>query len=433
MSEPNFIKQQNELEQKILSSILFKPENLPHLGITADYFKIDINRKIYKTILKCYDREHNEIVQSDLSKELSPSEINYYTELLNSGFSDFQLERYIQALSENHIRANSVHLLENMQNGFISIDECLGELKKLQDANLFTTQEHLPTSNEIYNALQHGTNILEFNQFKRLEENVRFNTGSLHVIGARTGIGKSAFALNLMNDLSKNKKYKCIYLNIEMSEQSLYKRLMGMDSRTQINSLSYLPKEEISKIWQPIEERNTSIKHGQLYIEDVNRIILRDQKKAENKDKHIIVFIDYLGLVRTKKKYSNRTEQIGEVVRELKEITLDSKCTMFLLAQINRGVTDQKGKERTPTLTDLKESGEIEQTADTVILLSDLTKLEIGANDEPYSIMMFDVAKNRNWSMCKIYAKYHKETQLFVEIGKKEKEETFAKLQRGGH
>ena len=87
----------------------------------------------------------------------------------------------------------------------------------------------------------------------------------------------------------------------------------------------------------------------------------------EQREEHLIVFIDYVGYVTSKAGLSDK-DRIGEVTRELNNLTKDYNCTIFIIAQINRGGTDM------PTMNDLKDSGELEQSADTIILINDPNK-----------------------------------------------------------
>lgn len=412
---------QNEIEQAILASVMNKPHYLNELGITQEYFLIDLNRKIFEVIKKCYDKEHKEILLASLPEVLNNNELDYYFKIQDSFVSDVQLENYIKKLSDNYKHFKMEKALELYKTNAIDDVELMKMWQDLNETSLFAVEEPTPTPEEIYKMVTSKNDVLEFKQYKVLGSNVRFEQGALHVIGARTGVGKSTLALNLMNDLSQNQKYKCIYFNIEMGEDSLYKRLIGMNGRIKLNNLNTSTAQDITKIWDNIRDRNITFKNSALYIEDLNSQILREQRKIENKNKHIIVFIDYLGLVRTKGRYNSDRERIGQMVRDMRAVTQDRKCTMFLLVQLNRSVEDD------PKLEHLKDSGEVEQTAHTVILLSDETYKKNKNTNEPTHTMRLSVAKNRTGSLCQMFMKFHKETQLFVEMTRQEIEQELAK------
>lgn len=150
---------------------------------------------------------------------------------------------------------------------------------------------------------------------------------------------------------------------MEMTEAEVYERMLGIESNMLItdiiNPLSEGQEQIIKKASIDIYNMNYEIVNGSKSIKSIKSKIIKEQR-----DEHLIVFIDYVGYVTNKTGQSDK-DRIGEIVRELNGITKDYDCTIFLVAQINRNGTD------VPTMQDLKDSGELEQSADTIILIHD--------------------------------------------------------------
>ena len=140
--------------------------------------------------------------------------------------------------------------------------------------------------------------------------------------------------------------------------------------------------------------------NGSKSIRGIKSIISR-----ESKNEHLVLFIDYIGYVHTGKKQNDR-ERIGEAVREIQLMTKDYDVTVFMLAQINREGNDE------PTLTHLKDSGEIEQSAETVLILHNPNK-DLNEENPIYDIL---IPKNRNGKQGKMEMKFNKPCQKFEEI-----------------
>lgn len=404
---------QNRTEQAILGAVINKPKYLHELGITADYFLIGMNQVIYKSLLSSYDEDTKEINMARLGTILNNNELDYYIRLQESYVSDVQLENYVNDLSDRYITHQFEQITEELKDGTITIEGAKNKTKELYERNLFAVSQELPTPPELFEMISQKDSTINFRIYKNLGTKIGFKENSLHVISARTSIGKSALSLNLFNDLSQNPKYKCMYFNLEMEPQEIYERLIAMNTRIKTNELPN-HKNEIENAWSDIRNR-IYIKSDGLYIEDLNRKILKEQKKAENHNKHFIVFIDYLGLIRTRSKYNSDREKIGQMVRDIHAIMKDRQCTIFLLVQLNRGADDTP-----PSITNLKDSGEIEQTAHSVLLLRDLShEQKKGEGDETH-IMLLDVVKNRSGRKGQISMKYHHTTQLFSEMTEQE-------------
>ena len=176
--------------------------------------------------------------------------------------------------------------------------------------------------------------------------------------------------------------------------------MLGIESNLPIETVLH-PTTEVQNVKidtaaNAIYDLNYEVVQGSKTIKSIKSKIIREQR-----DGHLIVFIDYVGYVKGKVNQNDR-ERIGEIVREFNDITKDYNCTIFLVAQINRNGSDK------PTMQDLKDSGELEQTADTIILIHDQHP-EITKSVKPIDLM---IPKCRGGKRnIAILAEYDKERQ----------------------
>jgi replicative DNA helicase len=211
--------------------------------------------------------------------------------------------------------------------------------------------------------------LIQFDRLYNLNQRVKIKKRTLNVIAARPSEGKSALALNLFCDLSKS--YKCIYFNMEMTEEEIYERMLGIESSIPIEQIikpqTDYQEETIKEVANKIYSYKYEVVNGSMNIKGLVSKIIREQR-----EEHLIVFIDYVGYISNKAGQSDK-DRIGEVTRMLNDVTKDYNCTIMLVAQINRNGSD------TPTMEDLKDSGELEQSADTIILIHDENKQDVSS------------------------------------------------------
>ena len=200
-----------------------------------------------------------------------------------------------------------------------------------------------------------------------------FQKDNFIVLAARTGVGKTALSLNLAFNAAV-RGYPVAYFSLEMSAEDLFKRLVSGDSNVQYNTLLtgyHLGREERLKLQQSCN-RIGALK---FYVEETTGInlielVAKVKKLKANEPDLALVFVDYIGLVKVTglKSNSSRQLEIQEISTTLKKLALELHITIVCVAQLNRNV-EQRGGE--PMLSDLRESGSLEQDADIVMLLSE--------------------------------------------------------------
>lgn len=213
--------------------------------------------------------------------------------------------------------------------------------------------------------------------------------GKLIVLAGRPATGKTAFALNIMHRLfTDNENVQCDFFTFEMGQNELMTRLVSKE--THINSLLFVGKDKLSqenkiKARKAYEEMKNSFDLRVYTSEYSNLNDIKYAIKQRLSDKKYVVFVDYAGLITVNDTRKNERQVMNEVTRELKKLTTDYGITIVLLAQLSRAVEQRQDKR--PMLSDLKESGSLEQDANVTLLLS--------ADDKDSRKIRCDVAKNR--------------------------------------
>lgn len=258
----------------------------------------------------------------------------------------------------------------------------------------YVTQKH---SNRTENIIPTGC--------PRLDKILALSRGDLAVIAARPGVGKSAFVGNLAVKFSFA-GYKTVLFSMEMSSEQIMNRILS--SVGQIphdflvkNSVFGQYAEELGKAASLVYNKS------KLYIDDRSCQTVRDIKRKSIKAKADVVIIDYLQLMKSAQKYESKVNEVAEITRDLKILAGDLNVPVILLSQLNRDVEKRAGQR--PVLSDLRDSGSIEQDANSIIFLSKTDR------DDPNSDILADVAKNRNGSTGQVIFRFDRNVQTFRE------------------
>jgi len=357
-----------EIESNLICCLFLKDSLIEELFIDLDCFKNTYNKRVIlllKEVYKKYKKLDMTLIVSELKTDYEKNQfIEYYLDKLNLLPTPAMFYEYQQKLIDQHKDDLIKQEIKKYSNKQIELDELVENINKISNEVMVIKQNNKVTPEEMIRMIRNREKIIKFPRFWALNEKLRIKKKTVNVIGARPSEGKSALALNLFCDLAK--EYKCIYFNMEMTEEEVYERMLGIEANISIADINKpqteYQDEQIMEVANKIYNYKYEVINGSKTVHAMKNKIIKEQR-----DEHCIVFIDYTGYIVGKQGQNDR-ERIGEAVRELNNITKDYDCTIFLIAQINRNGSD------TPTMQDLKDSGEIEQTADTIILIHDENK-----------------------------------------------------------
>lgn len=225
-----------------------------------------------------------------------------------------------------------------------------------------------------------------------LAERMRFAPKSLTVLAARTSVGKSAMAMQIMHEAA-NRRYRTVMASLEMHNDDILRRMIGQQGRVNAHRL---------KIGVSTQEERTAARHALWRLAEMKDLLLFDdssansipainrmlyQLKLEQRPAAFLI-VDYLQLMEPVGKFGSRTEEVSSLSRGLKTIAQRFNIPVLALSQLNRKA-DDSGRE--PILSDLRESGTIEQDADNVMFLH-----RLGSKDEELQNIRLILAKNRS-------------------------------------
>lgn len=397
-----------EIENEFLALVLNKNEVIDLLQIKPKLLKNPKNKKMLDYAIECY-KNHKIVMPTLIAEVHKDFDAEYYVELLNDEIwypscwkkqLEVAQESILKFYKEDYIKT----LNEHLKLGRINYNEFMDRMKQLDNVQLLENSVEL-NKQEILDSINEEKARINLNKFEKLSNTLKLVQGDFLIIGATTGAGKSGLMINLMADLMNT--FQCIYFNMEMSKSTIYKRIVSVNADIKVNDVEHPQSEHqktlINETLEKIEKAKLIIEHKASDMTTIKSTIA----KMKDKDRHTVVFIDHLGLVKIDGMRS-LYEQATEVAKELRQICLEYDCTIISASQLNRGAYSSDEI----TLSMLKDSGELENSASKVVLLY---KAKDSKKEDLMQDMVFDVAKNRDGYTGTINAVYDKEKQIFKE------------------
>ena len=422
-----------EAEQAVLGSILIDSRCVPDIiGIVnPDDFYLQQNREIYETVYAMfnYSQTIDPVTVLDKMRELG-----YYTD--SSRDYIMQLME-ITPTAANAVRYANIVRDKSMLRALGQAASDIGETVRAQEG---TPAEILESAEKkIYElrkgergeSLEHiGTIMLKvFDRLRELSESDSaipgmssglldldakingLNKSDLLLVAARPAMGKSAFALNIALNVAKKYKKTVAVFNLEMSREQLVMRLLATESTVDSKKLATgkLDNEE----WAKLGVASSALSQTDIRIDDNPSITVAEMNaKCRRLDNLGLVVIDYLQLMNgSGKNNDNRVAVVGEISRSLKIMAKELNVPVVCLSQLSRAVESRSDKR--PILSDLRESGAIEQDADSVMFL--YRDEYYNENTEDKGVAECIVAKNRHGETGTVKLQWVPQYQLFAD------------------
>lgn len=398
-----------EIENQFLALLLNKNELFDITQIRVQYLSNNKNKKVFEYCKECYD-QYKAVDPAKIIEKHQDIDLVWFVQLLTETFyHDAAWKEQLKLAEESIVKfykQDIVNILnKKLDTKQIDYEEFMTKMRQLDDIELVKNSTTIDKQELIEN-INTETVEIRLNNFPKLNNFLRLVQGDFVIIGAMTGQGKSGFMLNLMNDLMD--RYQCIYFNMEMSKSTIYKRLIAIKARVRIDDVlapqTDYQKQVIDQAIEKIEQARLIVEHKANDIKQIKNILM----KYKEKNRHTVLFIDHLGLTRadnTKSLY----EQATEVAKQLRQMCLEYDCTIISASQLNRGAY----LSEKPSLSQLKDSGELENSASKVILLY---RDESDKNNKTaINQMNIDIVKNRDGVTGYVDMEYDKTKQIFTE------------------
>ncbi|MCF6365188.1 MAG: replicative DNA helicase [Bacteroidales bacterium] len=248
-----------------------------------------------------------------------------------------------------------------------------------------------------------------------------WQNSDLVIIAARPSMGKTAFVLSMARNMTVNHNKTVAFFSLEMSSLQLVTRLIS--SETELGSEKLRSGNLKDYEWQQLEDKITNLEKARLFIDDTPAISLFELRSKLRKLKtreHIdLVVIDYLQLMTgPQETKGNREQEVSTISRGLKAIAKELNLPIIALSQLNRSVEMRSGMKR-PQLSDLRESGAIEQDADIVMFIHRPEKMgltEDEAGNSTKGLAEIIIAKHRNGAIADVQLRFREEFARFEEL-----------------
>ena len=359
------VDNREELENEYMALLLNKNELFDVTQIRPQYLCNSKNQKLFEYCKECYE-EHKVVSPMKIYEKHKDINFEWMMDLMvNTFYYNNAWKEQLKVCEESIVKFYKEDLVkvmnEKLERKQISYDGFIQKMRQLDDIELIKGSNTIDREELITNINTENVEI-RLIKFNKLNNFLKLVQGDFLIIGATTGAGKSGFMLNLMNDLME--RYQCIYFNMEMSKSTIYKRLISIEANIKIDDIlspqSEYQRQLIEKTVDKIENAGIVVEHKANDIKQIKNLLV----KMKDKNRHTILFIDHLGLTRadnTKSLY----EQATEVAKQLRQMCLEYDCTIISASQLNRGAYQSEEL----SLSMLKDSGELENSASKVILL----------------------------------------------------------------
>ena len=434
-----------ELEKAVLGALMIDNESLSDAidSLQAEYFYAPKHQKIFEAIVNLFNNTQpvdiltvsEELKRMEMFKEIGG--LAYISELTNNVSSSSNTEFHARIIAEKFIKRSLINISRKISNDAFDDSVDIFDLLNDAEANLFTvTEGTLRKSYDKMSSLIKGA-LENIETLRNKEDGLsgvpsgftnvdRVTSGwqksDLVIVAARPGMGKTAFALTMARNIAVDHNTPIGFFSLEMSSEQLVNRLIASEAELGASKLRKgdLADHEMVQLHEKIKH----LSEAPIFIDDTPGLsIFELRAKARRLVKNHgvkIIMIDYLQLMTAGGTGGNREQEISTISRSLKGIAKELKIPVIALSQVNRGVESRTGVgSKRPMLSDLRESGAIEQDADivTFIYRPEYYKIyEWDNGDDSRGQGELIIAKHRNGSLNNVRLKFTGEFAKFSDL-----------------
>lgn len=436
-------------EKMILSCLLINSEaiEITLRTISVDVFYFKNHQEIYKAIIFMYQNNLpidiltliTFLQDNGLLQKMGGLKV--LIELLSQIPNLVYLEEYLRLVKDKFIRRSLIKLgYKTINSAYITnipLENILNDLEnkvfnltsEMKPQKLFSSAELL---NDIFSELK--TKSLNpqlsgvasgFYDLDSLTQG--FQKSDLIILAGRPSMGKTALGLNITSNIIKNSKLPVLFFSLEMSKEQIMYRLLAME--TNINQMRLKSGKLYQNDWLKLNKIIKILAKFPLFIDDTFNLSIADIRskiKTIIFEQHQIglIIIDYIQLMQNSKvKTENRVQELSQITRSLKTIAREFNVPILGLSQLSRNIETRVDKK--PILSDLRESGSIEQDADLVLMLyQNKTQIQqqihVKKNNKPTQIIELIIAKHRNGPIGTIKLRFDEKQTKFYNVDTEE-------------
>jgi replicative DNA helicase len=438
-----------DAERSILGGILLDNhlQNEAASVLQADHFYLDSHRRIYSRMLDLSE-VGKPIDIISLAEELSRHKelesvggVAYLTQLTDGVPRRQSIEHYIRLVKDKALLRGLIYAANGMIANALEQEDDAAEVLDSAEADIFrlsearVAQDLMPVKDIVRESFPGGLDAL-YEAGRRItgvetfytdldELTSGFQPSDLLILAARPSMGKTALAINIAENVAIHSEKPVAIFSLEMSREALLRRMLCSQSRVDSHKFrtGFLGKEDLDKIRNGLD----ALLQAPMYIDDTPGISLtelraKSRRMARQHGLGLIV-VDYLQLMSATapggKRYENRTQEVSAISRGLKAIAKELKVPLVALSQLSRAPETRGTKDNEPKLSDLRESGSIEQDADVVMFIY---RPEYYNRDDPTleNKAKIIIAKQRNGPTDTIQLAYIKQWTRFENLDRSE-------------
>jgi replicative DNA helicase len=438
-----------ESEQAVLGALMLRPSAIHEITdlIAPEMFYAKKHSSIYQTMLDLSAKSEPIDVLSVASKLKEKKMINevggnsYLNEVMSNVPSTVNIRHYADIVYKKFILRSLIDASENIATqAYAEADQDVSDILDSAEKSIFRVSSNMNVKNGFVSIKQGLMETVEQIEYLREhKDEVRgvptgfpdidnllagFQKSDLIILAARPSIGKTTFALDIARNVALSGKAVGIF-SLEMSAQQLVQRMLSAESR--VDAWAIRTGHGLStQHFSTLQDAASRLQKAPIYIDDQagNSIVKMRAVARRLKSEHglALIVIDYLQLIHASKNYDNMVNQITEISRSLKQLARELDVPVLALSQLSRAVEARGGK---PRLSDLRDSGSIEQDADVVMFLhrEDRYK-DAGEKDNIIEVL---VEKHRNGAIGKVDLYFDAKTTSMLTMDKSHVPATKAK------
>ncbi len=382
-----------EAEQSILGGLLIDRDAIDVVGdiVNVDDFYAPVNQKLFEAVKELHNKGQAVdlvTVTNFLQSKAQLDEIggyDYLVSLFDKTFTAANIADHANIVREKSVVrkliSTTTQILEksykqDFANADSLIDFAEGEIFKLGDksssSGLTGSMEIIKDAiQKLEERYQQKADVVGLaTGFTELDKmTAGLHPGELTIVAARPSMGKTAFSLNIAESIALRQKKTVAYFSLEMGKVSLMQRILSSEAKVSLTDLRTGRIQDT--MWPKLINAASVLAEAPLYIDDTGALspfeIRARCRRLKSKHSLDCIMIDYLQLMDLKQKVESRERAVSEISKALKMIAKELQVPVIALAQLNRSVESRS--DRRPMLSDLRESGSIEQDADVIMML----------------------------------------------------------------
>lgn len=436
-----------EAEESVLGSMLIDAELIGDIVqiIHPEHFYSDVNRGVFEAIFSLYTNNRtvdfvtliDECKLQGVFKD-NAAATSYLSRVMKGVPSPRSAPKYARIVIEKYLLRTLIlscrDIIDAASNGSERADSVIdfAEQKIFEIREGIENRTLVPLSSVLYNELSVVCKLIEESQanggkpvmsglltgFSDVDRMVYgLNRSDLIILAARPGMGKTSFALNIAVNVAKRYKDKAVCMfSLEMSKEQLVGRIMSSEARmpSEVMHTGKLPRGNAAEEMKRLVEVTQGLQTLNIYIDDTpgTNVSAIKSKLRRIKDLGLII-IDYLQLMNSTGNYNgNRVSEVSEITRSLKIMAKELNVPIIVLSQLSR--SSEKREDKRPLMSDLRDSGSIEQDADIVMFLHRNSYYD--STDPRKNICECLVSKNRHGETGKVELGWFGEYTTFAEV-----------------